>query len=71
MTSQGGTQGPHSRRPQLREFVGFVWKDDWAAQTGLLVEAANASEARNLVKEIYGSEFHVSLWNEQDAKKSR
>lgn len=54
----------------LREFVGFVWTDNWLDQTGMLVEARDVSEAVEIVRS-FGSGWHVSLWNEEDAARAR
>ena len=53
-----------------REFVGFVWTDDWLDQTGMLVEAKDVSEAVEIVR-TFNPEWHVSLWNEEDASRAR
>ena len=56
-----GHQGP------AREFVGFVWLDDISDRTGVLVEAADSSEAHAVVQAAFGPGFGVSIWNEKDA----
>ncbi len=54
----------------LREFVGFVWQeDDFADQMGVMVEAADVTEAGAILRAIYGD--HVSVWNQADAEKPR
>ena len=55
-----------------REFVGFVWpEDDFSDQIGLLVLAADVTEAATVAREAYGDGFRASLWNEEDAAKPR
>lgn len=61
--STPGSDGP-------REFVGFVWTDDWLDQTGMLVEANDVSEAVEIVRS-FNPEWRVSLWNEEDASRAR
>lgn len=53
-----------------REFVGFVWIDDWLDQTGMLVEAHDVSEAVEIVRS-FNPDWHVSLWNDEDAARAR
>jgi hypothetical protein len=53
-----------------REFVGFVWTDNWLEQTGMLVEAHDVSEAVEIVRS-FNPDWHVSLWNEEDAGRAR
>jgi len=62
-----GTDG----RAELREFVGFVWQESFPERTGVLVMATDVSEAAAVVKEAYGEGFGVSVWNEEDAARSR
>lgn len=59
-----------SKSGERREFVGFIWVDDWLDQTGMLVEASDVSEAVEIVR-AFNPEWHVSLWNEQDASRER
>jgi hypothetical protein len=54
----------------LREFVGFVWTDNWLDQTGMLVVAHDVSEATEIVRS-FNADWHVSLWNEEDAGRAR
>ena len=54
----------------LREFVGFVWTDNWLDQTGMLVVANDVSEAIEIVRS-FTADWHVSLWNEEDAGRAR
>lgn len=54
----------------FREFVGFVWTDDWLDQTGMLVEATDVSEAVEIVRS-FNPEWRVSLWSEEDAGRAR
>jgi hypothetical protein len=55
-----------------REFVGFAWpRSDFLDQMGLLVEAVDVTKAGTVVRAALGSDFEVSLWNEEDAKRPR
>lgn len=54
-------------QPPPREFVGFTWQDDFWDRTGVLVEAADSSEAQAVVRAAFGPGFGVSIWNEEDA----
>jgi hypothetical protein len=58
-------------RAELREFVGFVWQEGFRELTGVLVMATDVSEAAAVVKEANGEGFGVSVWNEEDAARSR
>ena len=60
-----------SSRQEVREYVGFIWQDDWTDKTGLLVEAVDALEAKAVVEATLGPSFRVSLWNEEDASAPR
>lgn len=55
----------------LREFVGFVWRDDFADQTGVLIEATDVGEAAAIVADAFGGGFKTSIWSEEDAARSR
>lgn len=55
----------------LREYVGFVWQGDFWSQTGILVMAADADEAKALVRAACGDAVGISLWNEEDAARPR
>jgi hypothetical protein len=55
----------------LCEYVGFVWEDDFWDRTGILVMAGDAPEAVTLVRDAFGDAVRMSLWNEEDAAKSR
>ena len=54
-----------------REFVGFVWQDDSWDRTGVLLEAADNSEARAILQSVYGDGSGISVWNEDDAAQPR
>lgn len=54
-----------------REFIGFVWQDEFSDQTGMLVEAADSTEAVAIVKTADGDDVSVSLWNDEHAAKPR
>jgi hypothetical protein len=58
-------------RAELREFVGFVWQEGFWERTGVLVMATDVSDAAATVKAAYGEGFGVSVWNEEDAARSR
>ena len=58
-------------RRSPREFVGFVWLDDWTQRIGVLVDAADLDEATATVRSAYGDDVHVSIWNETDASAAR
>lgn len=56
---------------RLREFIGFIWQDDFSDRTGVLVVAADVSDAAAVVRAAYGDGVRVSLWNEEDAARPR
>ncbi len=66
-------------QPTLREYVGFVWwgpDEDWAdflakEKTGVLVYAADVTEAAAIVRECYGHDVRMSIRNEEDARRPR
>lgn len=70
MTESDVTRAASTKSVRHREFVGFVWTDDWLDQTGMLVEARDVSEAVEIVRSC-DSDWHVSLWNEGDASRAR
>jgi len=64
------TRPPGTNSSGLREFVGFVWTDNWLDQTGMLVVAHDVSEAIEIVRS-FNADWRVSLWNEEDAGRAR
>lgn len=54
----------------LREYIGFVWTDNWREQTGMLVAARSVTEAAEIVRS-FDPRWHVSLWNEEEASRAR
>lgn len=68
--SSGAPESGESNRP-LREYVGFTWQDDWNDKVGLLLYAADSTEASAVARATFGEGVNVSVWNREDAKKPR
>ncbi|MER6853742.1 hypothetical protein AB0A81_39615 [Streptomyces flaveolus] len=55
-----------------REFIGFIRIDGQREnETQLRLMASSSSEARALVIEQYGEGHVISVWNEEDARRTR
>jgi hypothetical protein len=54
----------------LREFVGFVWKDD-QPRIDFKIRAKSLQDAKREILAQYGEGFAVSIWNEDDANRLR
>lgn len=56
----------------IREYKAIVWtKDPEKPGQRVTVRARNLDEARKLVEEQFGSEITCSIWNEEDANRTR
>jgi hypothetical protein len=54
----------------LRMFKAFVWVGELVGES-VQVVARNLEEASDMLREQYGAEAVVSLWNEEDANAPR
>lgn len=64
---------PHtSRADEVREYKVIVWSMD-PEEPGqrVTVHARSLDEAKTLVEEQFGKEIHCSIWNEEDANRTR
>ena len=57
-------------RSRSREYVGFVWIGEEPG-VRLSVSAHSLDEAVAIVEEKYGQGHMISIWNPEDASKSR
>jgi hypothetical protein len=58
-------------KDRQREYKALVWFEGSDSAERATLHARTVAEARALVTERFGPEAKASIWNEDDAKKSR